>query len=176
MSDWIQLGALLVALAALVYTIRSYKKQLQIQIFADYTKRYQEIILNFPENINQSDFDFNILDEKYNEGTHDKTMRYMRVYFDLCSEEFDLRDKCYITEDIFDIWKGGMKYALTKKAFRDAWQIISKDTKFNKNFEEMVKKLIASNDDHCKQLNKNDNENISLCRMFRQFFNEYKKL
>ena len=84
----IMIGTLLTALAtaiALIISLRTFRRQLQLNFFADYTKRYQEIVLNFPESINKHDFDFDELhDEK------DKTLRYMRAYFDLCSEEYFL--------------------------------------------------------------------------------------
>ncbi len=52
----------------------------------------KEIILNFPESINEKDFDFDKLDIE----ERDKTLRYMRVYFDLCSEEY-----CYLWKSSF---------------------------------------------------------------------------
>ena len=69
---------------ALLFTVKSFQKQLQLNFFSEYTKRYQEITLNFPESINAFDFNYETLsDEK-----RDKTLRYMRAYFDLCSEEY----------------------------------------------------------------------------------------
>ena len=42
--------AALVAIGGLIYQSRSTRKQVKLQNFIEYTKRYQEIILNFPEN------------------------------------------------------------------------------------------------------------------------------
>lgn len=75
--------SLLISVAFLWFTVSSFKKQLQLNFFADYTKRYQEIILNFPENINEKNFQIDNLDAEIK----NKTLRYMRAYFDLCSEE-----------------------------------------------------------------------------------------
>lgn len=67
-ADWIQTFLLIVTVIGLIITILNNKKQLQIfneqlklNFFADYTKRYQEIMLNFPENINEESFDYDEL-------------------------------------------------------------------------------------------------------------------
>jgi hypothetical protein len=119
--------------------IRQLKKQFSIQIdqikqgyFADYTKRYQEIILHFPENINTNDFDLNI------EANKDQIMRYLRVYFDLCSEEFFLHRNGYIDDKVWKEWEAGMVFAFNKPAFIQAWEVIKTDTGFYTEFGDFV--------------------------------------
>ena len=109
-------------------------KQLITQQFSEYTKRYQEIIVNFPENINEASFDFNILDEPI----HTRTMRYMRLYFDLCFEEWLLNEKKLIDEVIWFVWKDGIATALSKSAFIQAWSKIKLDTRYGIDFENFV--------------------------------------
>lgn len=115
--------------------VRQLKKQFSIQIdqikqgyFADYTKRYQEIILHFPENINADDFDLN------KEAGRDQIMRYLRVYFDLCSEEFFLHRNGYIDDKVWMEWEAGMVFAFSKPAFAQAWVEIKNDTDFYTEF------------------------------------------
>jgi len=79
----------IVAIIGLIYQSRSTRKQVKLQNFIEYTKRYQEIILNFPENINEENFSFDGMDTE----VRTKTMRYMRAYFDLCFEEYTLHEK-----------------------------------------------------------------------------------
>ncbi|MGH7826749.1 MAG: hypothetical protein ACREQ7_16445 [Candidatus Binatia bacterium] len=81
--------AAVLAITGLIYQSRSTRKQVKLQNFIEYTKRYQEIILNFPENINEQDFSFDGMPAE----ERDKTMRYMRAYFDLCFEEYTLHEK-----------------------------------------------------------------------------------
>jgi len=126
--------AALVAIGGLIYQSRSTRKQVKLQNFIEYTKRYQEIILNFPENINEADFTFDDMDTE----TRNKTMRYMRAYFDLCFEEYTLYKKKFIDDDLWSIWKGGMEVAFSKPAFQQAWEAIQKDTKFGEGFEAFV--------------------------------------
>jgi len=129
---------MLITAWALIVTVTNFRKQLQLNFFADYTKRYQEITLNFPESINQEDFDF----DKLSNEERNKTLRYMRAYFDLCSEEYFLRQSKYIDEKTWKEWESGIKYAFTKTAFRNGWARITMDTIYYKDFSTFVKNLI----------------------------------
>ena len=73
-----------VAMIALWCQGQRLTRQLTLQNFADYTKRYQKIILEFPEDITEPTFKLAGRDD------YEKTMRYMRAYFDLCYEEWYL--------------------------------------------------------------------------------------
>lgn len=98
-------------------------------------------MLNFPENINRSDFDYN----KLGKEEHDKTMRYMRAYFDLCSEEYDLWNNNHIEKRIWENWESGIEYAFSKKAFQEAWKIISFDTMYYPEFATWINGMIKKN-------------------------------
>jgi hypothetical protein len=124
----------LIAIAGLIYQSRATQKQVKLQNFIEYTKRYQEIILNFPENINEQNFSFDPLSPEIK----NKTMRYMRTYFDLCFEEFTLHEKEFIDNDFWQIWKGGMEVAFSKSAFKQAWATIKIDTEFSDGFNTFV--------------------------------------
>ena len=112
---------LVIALIFNIKQFRQMKNQLKNTLFAEYTKRYQEIILNFPEEINDDSFTI----KKLPKQEYDKTMRYMRVYYDLCSEEYFLHKKRHLDNDVWKEWKEGMVFAFKKKAFKDAWKIIT---------------------------------------------------
>jgi hypothetical protein len=92
-ADWIAVSTGLVTLlgVGVVYgQLRSLNQQTRMQNFAEYTRRYQQIVLHFPENINSKDF---VLDGRkdYNE-----VMCYMRAYYDLCFEEWYLHREILI--------------------------------------------------------------------------------
>ena len=125
----------LVAIITLVIQSRSMRKQMKLQNYMEYTKRYQEIILNFPESINERSF---VLDDLPSSEVRGKTMRYMRAYYDLCYEEFDLHRRKFIDEDIWQIWEAGMRTAFSKPAFQQAWGKIKQDSNFEQQFEDFV--------------------------------------
>jgi hypothetical protein len=89
-ADWIAaISALATIVGVLVVFLQLQKLsgQIRLQHFTDYTKRYQEIILRFPEDINKQDF--KLVDRL----DYDQTMRQMRAYFDLSFEEWYLNRK-----------------------------------------------------------------------------------
>lgn len=131
---------MLITAVALWFTVNSFKKQLQLNFFADYTKRYQEITLNFPESINEKNFKIDSLKPEIK----DKTLRYMRAYFDLCSEEYYLWKKESIDNDTWKEWESGIKYAFSKPAFRQAWQVLRLDTIYYGEFTDFVNSTIPS--------------------------------
>lgn len=132
--------SLLISVAFLWFTVSSFKKQLQLNFFADYTKRYQEIILNFPESINAKNFQIDNLDAEIK----NKTLRYMRVYFDLCSEEYYLWTKRKIDNDTWKEWESGIKFAFSKPAFKQAWEVVQLDTNYYEEFAKFVNSAISS--------------------------------
>ncbi len=119
-------------------SLRIQNEQIKHDFFAEYTKRYQEIILHFPENINENKFSY----EKLEKEVKDRTMRYMRVYFDLCSEEYFLHKKGVLDEDVWKEWQEGMISAFNKPAFKIAWKQVTQDSDFYKEFKDFVNSII----------------------------------
>jgi hypothetical protein len=130
----------LAAIAALIYQLRAAKRQIKLQNFIEFTKRYQGIILNLPERINDPTFAIELLGPR----EKNKTLRYMRAYFDLCFEEFTLHKKGLIDNDLWEMWKSGMEFAFSKSAFKQAWHVIRQDTKFGSGFEEFVQSHVGT--------------------------------
>ncbi|MGI6370819.1 MAG: hypothetical protein ACOX09_09510 [Candidatus Kapaibacterium sp.] len=91
--------------------------------------------------INKKSFNYDDLptDEK------NKTLRYMRAYFDLCSEEFDLWRTGYIEDRIWKNWNERIELTFSKQAFMDAWEIISRDTIYNPDFTNWINIVISKN-------------------------------
>ena len=141
-TDWIGLGSasatflgVVVALVAVWLQMRKMNQQLTIQHFADYTKRYQEIILRFPEDVNTPTFQVN------GHAGYESLMRNMRAYFDLSFEEWYLNSRGLIDARIWSVWQGGMRAAMSKTAFRQAWSIVKEDTHFGPEFEAFLDEL-----------------------------------
>lgn len=148
-SDWIALfsaiatlSSTIVAFFALLYQLKKVNQQLklqnqqlQLQQFADYTKRYQDIVFRFPEEINQPDF------QLAEHPEYRAIMRCMRSYFDLSFEEWQLHRREFLDEQTWQVWRGGMKTALSNAAFQQAWDIVKQDTRFGPAFESYLAEL-----------------------------------
>jgi len=79
-----------------------------------------------------SDEDFNI--KKLNKKDYSKTMRYLRAYLDLCSEEYDLWLSGNIEERIWVNWEEGIRSKFSNKAFSRAWKVSNYDSHYYSDF------------------------------------------
>lgn len=120
-DELLQTGMFLVAAITVVYTQYKDRRQNKILMFSEYTRRYQEILINMPESI----FD--------GTGSMDaKAKTYMRLYFDLCSEEYHLWKKGIIPDKVWKMWKEGMKITTDRPVYKVAWEELKDE--YNKGF------------------------------------------
>ena len=130
---WLNVLATVAGVAVVYRSFDSFPGRSELQHFSDYTKRYQEIVIHFPEDINSPDF---ILAGR---PDYNHTMRYLRAYFDLSFEEWYLHSKNLINEDTWSLWRGGIETALSKTAFQQAWELIKVDTRLGKEFRKIYR-------------------------------------
>jgi len=109
-------------------------------MFTEYTRRYQEIMLQIPLAAFQEDFRFEslVMEER------EHLLRRMRAYFDLCSEEQHLNKKGRLEAEVWSYWRDGMIDLLRHPAFKEAWEIISKDKYYHEAFEIFVETIKSS--------------------------------
>lgn len=88
-------------------------KQIRNEFYAEYTRRYQDIILAMPDAVF--------------EGTaiaDGATLKYMQLYFDLCSEEYHLHQNGLVPDNVWDNWKEGMEITTHIELYKKAWDKI----------------------------------------------------
>ncbi len=130
-SDIIQIAILIVAIIAvivsIVYTQKSInasialtQEQIKAQMFSEYTRRYNEIILNMPSVASDG-----------KDNLDAEVLKYTRLYFDLCSEEYHLWAKGMIDSEVFDIWKEGMQATMKDTTYFKAWKLQEKEYNFD---------------------------------------------
>lgn len=117
------------------------RKQLKNNFFAEYTKRYQEIVLHLPLDIYEDTFSFDKLEKKERE----EILRYIRVYFDLCYEEYFLHKNGNIDKKVWNDWREGICFAFSKRAFKEAWDKFYADSDFYKDFKKYVDSELITN-------------------------------
>ena len=110
--------------------MKSFNDQLRLNFFADYTRRYEELMLSLPEEVNEPEFDFARLQPE----ARTQTLKALRAYFNLCSEEFHLAKAGHIDAEVWKLWSAGISSNLTKKAFHDGWMRVHQDTYFDPAF------------------------------------------
>ncbi len=107
-----------VSILALIWQRRKLNRQRTLRHFSEYTKRYQDIILQFPQDINRRGF---VLTDREDYG---QRIRRMHAYFDLCFEQWYLYRKRLINAKVWRPWKEGMTTAMSRKVFQQAWEIV----------------------------------------------------
>lgn len=133
----IQIISALIYTAALFISIKQIRndnklaiRQSRNEFFAEYTRRYHDIILSMP-------------DEVY-EGVAEpkgKTLKHIQLYFDLCSEEYHLHDAKMIPEEVWDNWVEGMAFTVNNDLYKKAWN--SLEDYYNKDFRHfMVREVL----------------------------------
>ncbi|MFT5879917.1 MAG: hypothetical protein ACI86X_001038 [Moritella sp.] len=132
----ILLGILITTSACLVAMIR-FRREFKLNLFTAYTTRYQAIILNLPENIHQDNFDIELLSE----AEKNNTLRHMRAYFDLCSEEYSLWLQGSIDDNTWAEWRSGIQHAFSAPAFMQSWRILQLDNIYYQDFTQLVKNI-----------------------------------
>lgn len=105
---------LLVAVATLVYSLYQDRKQRQLQFFSEYTRRYQDILLNMPDEVFEG--------RAKAEG---RVLKYMRLYFDLCSEEYHLWKQGNVPDDVWKLWKEGMQITVKQTVYSHSWKFLA---------------------------------------------------
>jgi len=112
---------------SILASLKMVKEQNQIQMFAEYTKRFQEIIMNMPKSVYED------CDE-----VNDDVLRYMQLYFNLCSEEYDLWTKDAISPDVWEKWLSGIKLTMNRPVYRKAWSLEKENYSMNTVFVEFL--------------------------------------
>ena len=146
-SEIIQISAIALSAIGIIIAIsgnksqlKIFNRQLKLNFFSEYTRRYQELVLDFPEYINDSNFEYETLGEE----EKGKIIGHMRAYFNLCSEEFHLyKDNC-LDKNVWGVWEKGITHTMAKKAFIDSWYIVNKNYIFDDDFERWMKSKIET--------------------------------
>ncbi|MDZ8108160.1 MAG: hypothetical protein RM338_21400 [Nostoc sp. DedQUE12a] len=140
-SDIIASLALITSLFSIWIQDRGVRKQLLVTNVGEYTKRYQEIILNLPKSVIFDDFNLASLEVE----EQDRILRYMWIYFDLCYEEYSIyTDLRLINKKLWKRWKSGMVSSFSRPAFQQSWYLISQNTTYPEPFVDFIYSIIEN--------------------------------
>ena len=134
LANAIAVAAVVVALLALIWQAREASRQARLLTFTSYTERYQQIMLNLPSDIESESFDVGALDD----GEREVTLRWLRAYYDLCSEEHHLWNLRWVDRRVWNLWSAGMRDSMRRPAFKFAWRQLQAFQYYPKEFGEFV--------------------------------------
>ena len=111
----ISIIAIVLSLFAIVNDYVAVIRQNRAAFFSSFTERYERIIMQMPEEL--------ITDSDVNgDNISVGSLRCLRVYFDLCSEEYYLHRQYVIKGNVWKYWCDGMTDTIGRSSlYRLAW-------------------------------------------------------
>jgi len=113
-------GLLLVTLGVGVSTLIGIRNQLWMQMFAEYTRRYSEIMDEVPFEARRPGGAYSL--EALPTDQHHEVLRALRNYLNLCSEELYLAKTRRLDRRTWRIWTSGIKDTLRLPCFNAGWR------------------------------------------------------
>jgi len=107
LKDIIETLALLAAAAGVWVQLRGIRKQLWLQMFTEYTRRYADAMASMPFEARRVSAAREVSPLK--EHVREFVLTAMRRYFNLCSEELYLHQRGSIDDETWNIWKAGIR-------------------------------------------------------------------
>ena len=133
------LGSIFLAEIGLIHGVRVYRRQMNAQLFLEYTRRYEETMAAFPHDHRSSRFD---LDGEPPETSPDLSAAVLR-YLNLCSEEFYLWKRGYLSRGIWRIWEDELKRTLKSPLLQREWKALRREFTTYSEFEKYVERAQA---------------------------------
>lgn len=96
----------IIAITTLAIGVFQFNKQQRLSFFEKYTARYQHIMEIMPESV--------LSNRMFSQKDKEQATRAIRLYIDLCSEEFYLHDKKFLDKKVWKEWREGMEIMFSK--------------------------------------------------------------
>ena len=138
-------AGVLVAFIALVVGIFLDKRQNNLSFYEQYTDRYVHIMEELPE-------EFFLCKKLTDSKQKSKINHYIRIYIDLCSEQYFLRKKKYVRRTVWKEWNEGISVMFKNQFVRDFWMQNEEYYKneYGKFFEYINNDILKLNDKKTK--------------------------
>ena len=130
-QDAAHIATIIATIATLGIGIWVYYRQMNAQIYLEYTKRYDQIMRDFPSEVR-----FNL------EGAlNDVDRVFVLRYLNLCSEEFYMQDAGYLSKRIWRIWEKEMERTLQSPLVLSEWEALRREFGSFEKFQTYVDKV-----------------------------------
>jgi hypothetical protein len=126
-----------VTAVGVVVALYTYDKSRKTSIFLAYTERYHEIMS--AELLAKWRLK---MDAPYEPPLDAKEHEKLRIaaleYFNLCAEEYCLKNKNWLDKAVWNIWDDEMERTLGTPLFRDEWKSLKDEFKSYKEFQDYI--------------------------------------
>ena len=111
------IASILVAALSLLFAVWVYRRQMNAQLFLEYTRRYEQIMESLPPEERSARLDTTGDPPPESTAVTTAALRYLN----LCSEEFYLWRRGYLAGDIWRIWEAEMERTLRSPLLQREW-------------------------------------------------------
>ena len=135
---WFTPVSILIAALSLFLGVYNFRKQANIQIFLEFTKRYESIMDSFPPNARFYRLN---TDSEPPESSNELTIAVLK-YLNLCAEEYYLRETGQLSKKIWNIWKDELEKSLQSKLIKREWKTLKNEFSSYRKFQVYVDQII----------------------------------
>jgi len=126
----------IVAFFTLLNAIRTFRRQMNAQIFIKYTERYEHVLEQFPEDALVARFDARVLPPP-----NPQLRLCVLKYLNLCSEEYYLTTHGYLAESLWRIWESDLKRIIASPLVQREWPLLRTEFLSHREFLEYVERV-----------------------------------
>ena len=126
--------AVVAFLWGVIWGVKSYRDQMNAQLFLEFTKRFEEVMQSFPKSAWSTRLDIEGPPPAKSKALSLSALRYLN----LCSEEFYLYKKRWLHKDIWKIWEKELIRTLQTPLFIREWKTLAGEFESYPEFKEYV--------------------------------------
>jgi hypothetical protein len=131
----------MLAAAGVCVSLRGIRDQLWLQTFAEYTRRYAEIVRELPSESRRTDGSFEL--DELDPEDRGRVLNAARGYLNLTAEEYFLHKRGRIDDETWRIWKSGIAATMGLPWVRLAWVELEPEYQYFEEFCAFVTECMA---------------------------------
>jgi hypothetical protein len=133
-DTFLTVASILIAVCAFLWGVKSYRDQMNAQLFLEFTKRFEEVMQAFPKNTWPNRLNIKGKPPPKSKALSLSVLRYLN----LCSEEYYLRQKGWLYKETWGIWERELIRTLQTPLFRREWRELANEFESYPKFKEYV--------------------------------------
>ena len=126
--------SIVIGIVAFFYGVKVYAKQMNAQVFLEYTRRYEDIMKSFPKAAWGARLDSEVALPDPSDELSTCVLRYLN----LCSEEYYLFRGKYLSKAVWGIWEREIARTLRVPLLRREWLRLCKEFDAYPEFQSYV--------------------------------------
>jgi hypothetical protein len=139
MTDLLTALGLVGTAVSILVAARVYRRQMNAQLFLEYTKRYEELANRWPQAMQAA----RVADAEDLPPPSEELRLGALRYLALCSEEYYLWKRRYVSADFWNIWQVEIERCLRSPLYRREWPGLAEEFLSHEEFAQFVRRVQA---------------------------------